>query len=65
MNKNLGRINALSWYLIIVYQSHNNKNNHLSRPREGPGLNAWVNTYHNPRSSDKQLLLWKISNTDN
>ena len=41
MNKNPGRIRALSWYLAKVYQSHNNKNN-LTRPRVGPKLNAWV-----------------------
>ena len=38
MNKNSGRIRAFSWYLIIVYRSHNNKNDHLTRPQEG--LNA-------------------------
>ena len=32
MNKNSGRIRALSWYLIIAHQSHNNKNDHLTRP---------------------------------
>ena len=26
MNENSGRIRALSWYLIIVYQRHKNKN---------------------------------------
>ena len=51
MNENSGRIRALSWYLIVVYWSHNNKNYHLTRPSEGPGLNAWVSTYHYPRSS--------------
>ena len=34
MNRNSGRIRALSWYLIIIYQSHNN-NDHLTRPQEG------------------------------
>ena len=65
MNNNSGRIRALLWYLIIAYQSHNNKNDHLTRPREGPRLNAWVSRYHYPRSSNKQLLLWKISSADN
>ena len=32
MNKNSGRITALSWYLIVVFRSHNNKNDHLTRP---------------------------------
>ena len=46
MNKTSGRIRALSWYLIIAYQSHNNKNDHLTRPREGPRLiSAWVSRY--------------------
>ena len=40
MNKNLGKIRALSWYLIITYQSRNNKNDHLTRPRDGLGLNT-------------------------
>ena len=65
MNKNSGRIRVLSWYLIIAYQSHNKKNDHLSPPREGPRLNAWVSRYHYSRSSNKQLLLWKISRADN
>ena len=34
-------------------------------PREGPGLNAWVSRYHYPQSSNKQLLLWKISSANN
>ena len=34
MNENLVRIRALLWYLIIVYRSHNNKNDHLTRPWE-------------------------------
>ena len=61
---------------MIVYQRHNNKNGHLTRPREGPGLNALVSTYSDPRkivcatyyyprSSNKQVLLWKISSADN
>ena len=62
MNKNSGKINALSWYLIIVYQSQNNKNDHLTRPQEGPGLNAWVSPSY---SSNTQLLLWEISSADN
>ena len=38
---NAGELEALlSWHLIIVYQSHNDKNDHLTRPREGLGLNA-------------------------
>ena len=57
MNENSGRIRALLWHLMIVYRSHNNKNDHLTRPWEGPGLNAWVSTYHYPRNSNKQLLL--------
>ena len=65
MNKNLGRIIALSWYLVVAYQSHNKKNDHLARPRVGPKLNAWVSRYHYPRNSNKQLLLWKISSADN
>ena len=65
MNKNLGRIRALLWYLIIAYQSHNNKNDHLTWSREGPRLNAWVSRYHYPRTSNKHLLLWKISSADN
>ena len=32
LNENSGRIRALSWYLIIAYQCHNNRNNHLNRP---------------------------------
>ena len=64
-NRNSERIRALSWYLIISYQSHNNKNDHLNRPWEGPGLNAWVSRYHYPRSSNTQLMLWKISSADN
>ena len=48
-----------------IYQSHNNKNDHLIRPREGPGLSAWVSSYHHPSSFNKQLLLWKISSVDN
>ena len=65
MNENSWRIRALSWYLIIVYRSHNNKYDHLTRPWEGSELNAWVSTYHYPRSSNKQLLFWKISSADN
>ena len=61
INTKSGRIRALLWYLIITYQSHKNKNDHLTRPREGQGLNAWVSRYPTPRSSNKQLLLWKIS----
>ena len=45
-NKNLGRIRALSWYLIIAYQNHNNKNENLTRPREDLTLNAWAPGYH-------------------
>ena len=65
MNENSGRVRALSWYSIIVYRSHNNKNDRLTRPWEGPCLNAWLSTYHYPRGSNKQLLLWKISSADN
>ena len=50
INRKLGRIRALSWYLIMTYQSHNNTNDHLTRPREGPGLNALVSKYHTPKS---------------
>ena len=57
MNKNSRRIRVLSWYLIIAFQSQNIKNDHLTQPWEGPGLNAQVSRY--PRSSNKQLLLWK------
>ena len=64
-NENSGRIRALSWYLIIAYRSRNNKNDHLTRPWEDPRLSAWVSTYHYPRSSNKQLLLWNISSADN
>ena len=33
--------------LVVVFNiSHNNKNEHLTRPWEGSGLNAWVSTYH-------------------
>ena len=64
MNKNLWRIRALLWNLIIAYQSHDNKNDHLNRPREGRVLEAWVSRYHYPQSSNKQLLLWKISGVD-
>ena len=60
-----GRISALWWYLIMTYQNHNNKDDHLTRPWEGPGLNAWVFRYPTHRSSNKQLLLWKISSADN
>ena len=31
-NENSGRIRALSRYSMIVYRSHNNENDHLSRP---------------------------------
>ena len=68
INRKTGRIRAPSWYLIMINQSHNNKNDHLTRPREGQGLNglnAWVLRYPTPRSSYKQLLLWKISSADN
>ena len=51
--------------LIIALQSHNNENNHLTQPREGPGLNVWESKYHYPLSTNKQLLLWKISSADN
>ena len=37
INRKAGRIRALSWYLLMTYQSHNNKNDHLTRPWEGPG----------------------------
>ena len=40
MNRNSGRIRALSWYLMTTFQSHNNKNDLLTRPREVPGLSA-------------------------
>ena len=52
MKRNSCRIRALSWYLIIPYQSNNNNNDHLTRPREGPWLNVWVSTYRYPRSSN-------------
>ena len=38
MNRNSWRIRAVSWYLKIAYQSHNNKNDHLTRPREGMSI---------------------------
>ena len=44
-NKNSRRIRALSWYLLIAYQSHNNMNDHLTWPWESPELNAWVSRY--------------------
>ena len=66
MNKNLGTISALSGYSIITYQSHNTKNDRLTRPREGPALNASVSRYNYPRNANKQLLLsWKVSSADN
>ena len=66
INIKSGRIRALPWYyLIMTYQSHNNKNDHLTRPWEGPGLNAWVFRYPTPRSYNKQQLLWKISSAHN
>ena len=48
MNKNSGRIRTMSWYLIIACQSHNNKNDHLTRPRKGTRLQAGVSRYHLP-----------------
>ena len=48
MNKNSGRIRTLSWYSIIAYPSHNTKDDHLTHPREGPRLHAWVSRYHLP-----------------
>ena len=65
MNKNSWRISVLTWFLIIDYRSQNKKNDHLTRPREGPRLDAWVSRNHYTRSSNKQLLLWKISGADN
>ena len=64
-HRNSWRIRALSWYLMIAHRSHNNKNDHLTRGQECPRLNAWVSRYHYPRSSNKYLLLWKISSADN
>ena len=66
MNKNSGKIRSLSGYMKIPYQRHNNKNDHLSRPQEGLGLNAWVSRYHFPPPPKKKtLLLWKILSADN
>ena len=65
MNKNSGRSKTLSWYFTIVFQSHNNKNDHQTRCREGPDLNAWASRFHYLRKSDKQLLLWKILSANN
>ena len=45
--------------IVNLYKSHNNKNDHLTRPREGPGLNAWVSRYHYPWSSNKQYCYGK------
>ena len=54
MNKSSGRIRALSRYLIIAYQSHNNKSQQPDSTPGGPKTKAWVSRYQYPRSSNKQ-----------
>ena len=39
INRKSGEIRAL-WFLMMTYQNNNNKNDCLTQPQDGPGLNA-------------------------
>ena len=77
INRKYGRIRGLSRFFIMTYQSHNNRNDRLTQTQEGTGLHHeynYVNSrpiaysiarYNVIRSSNKQLLLWKIPHASN
>ena len=56
IDRKSGRIRAVSWYLIMTYQSHNNERPPNSTPG-GPGATIHINTYTSYRYHTPRILI--------